>query len=148
MVEVKILWSDRSIIDLEETISFISHDSPAVAKNFVTKIIDAVTVLETFPSIGRIVPEYNDPNLREILYRNYRIVSCAKTQPDLCMCLQPRNLTDRWGAIMWDTMQQFDGSHSQVQIPELWYSPRHEGPPTTHHPPCSKLDQQRSAVDH
>ena len=74
MAEVKILWSDRSIIDLEEIISFISHDSPVVAKNFVTKIIDAVTVLETFPSIGRIVPEFSDPNLREILYRNYRIV--------------------------------------------------------------------------
>ena len=74
MAEVKILWSDRSIIDLEEIISFISHDSPAAAKNFVTKIIDAVKVLETFPSIGRIVPEYDDPNLREILYRNYRIV--------------------------------------------------------------------------
>ena len=45
-----------------------------MARNFVAKIIEAVTVLETFPSIGRIVPEYNDPSLREILYRNYRIV--------------------------------------------------------------------------
>ena len=47
------------------------------------------------------------------------IPSCAKTQPDLCMCLQQRDLTDRWGAIMWDTIQGFDGSHSQVQIPKF-----------------------------
>jgi len=27
-----------------------------------------------FPEIGRIVPEYADPKMREIIYRNYRIV--------------------------------------------------------------------------
>ena len=27
-----------------------------------------------FPEIGRIVPEYGDPKMREIIYRNYRIV--------------------------------------------------------------------------
>ena len=52
------------------------------------------------------------------------------------------------GAIMWDTIQGFDGSHSQVQNAKLWYSPLHAGPSTTHHPACSKLDQQRSAEDH
>ena len=45
-----------------------------MAKIFATKIIEATAVLETFPTIGRIVPEYDNPNLREILYRNYRIV--------------------------------------------------------------------------
>ena len=74
MAEIKILWSDQSVDDLEDIIAYIARDSAAVAKNFAAKIIDAVDVLETFPSVGRIVPEYNDPNIREILYRNYRIV--------------------------------------------------------------------------
>jgi toxin ParE1/3/4 len=74
VAEVKVLWSDQSITDLEEMISYIARDSPAAARNFATKIIDATTVLETFATIGRIVPEYSDASLREILYRNYRIV--------------------------------------------------------------------------
>ena len=30
--------------------------------------------IASFPKIGRVVPEYNDPNLRERIYGNYRIV--------------------------------------------------------------------------
>ena len=74
MAEVKILWSKRSRTDLEEKIDYISKDSPAVARNFAAKIIEATTILETFPTLGRNVPEYTDPALREILYRNHRIV--------------------------------------------------------------------------
>jgi toxin ParE1/3/4 len=74
VAEVKILWSARSLKDIEEIIDYISKDSPAAARTFATKIIEAVMVLETFPTIGRIVPEYNNPNIREVLYRNYRIV--------------------------------------------------------------------------
>ena len=42
--------------------------------NFASKIISAVETLRVFPEIGRIVPEYADPKIREIIYRNYRIV--------------------------------------------------------------------------
>ena len=74
MAEIAVLWSDRSLKDIEEIIDHISKDSPAVARNFATKIIEAVTILEAFPTIGRIVPEYGNPSIREVLYRNYRIV--------------------------------------------------------------------------
>jgi len=73
VAEVKILWSTRSLKDIEEIVDYISKDSPAAARNFATKT-EAVMVLETFPTIGRIVLEYHNPNIREVLYRNYRIV--------------------------------------------------------------------------
>jgi len=44
------------------------------ATNFVNKIIDTVDILKIFPESGRIVPEYNNPAMREILYKNYRII--------------------------------------------------------------------------
>ncbi len=74
MAEVSIFWSKRARTDLEEIISYIAQDSPTAASNFATKIIEASSVLERFPTVGRIVPEFGDPNIREILYRNYRIV--------------------------------------------------------------------------
>lgn len=30
--------------------------------------------LESFPQLGRMVPEYQQPSVRELLYRQYRIV--------------------------------------------------------------------------
>ena len=74
MAEVKIVWSEEVLKDIEEIISFISKDSELYAVNFASKIISAVETLKVFPEIGRIVPEYGDPKIREIIYRNYRIV--------------------------------------------------------------------------
>ncbi len=33
-----------------------------------------VDQLENFPELGRVVPERNQPNIREIIVKNYRIV--------------------------------------------------------------------------
>jgi toxin ParE1/3/4 len=74
MAEIKIIWSKGALKDIEEIISFISKDSTQYATRFASKIIDSIEVLKTFPEIGRIVPEYDNKNLREIIYRNYRIV--------------------------------------------------------------------------
>ncbi len=74
MAEVKIVWSEEALKDIEEIISFISKDSELYAVNFASKIVSAVEILKWFPEIGRIVPEYGDPKMREIIYRNYRIV--------------------------------------------------------------------------
>ncbi|MHA1675296.1 MAG: type II toxin-antitoxin system RelE/ParE family toxin [Promethearchaeota archaeon] len=53
---------------------YIELDSGYYARITVQKIFSAVEQLKKFPKIGRIVPEKNDPKLREILYRSYRIV--------------------------------------------------------------------------
>ena len=75
MAEIKrIIWSEEAWSDLESIIEYISKDSEYYAVNFVNKIIDTVEILEIFPEAGRIVPEYNNPQLREIIYKNYRIV--------------------------------------------------------------------------
>jgi len=36
--------------------------------------------LEQFSNLGRRVPEYKDPNLREIIYKNYRIIYAIKEE--------------------------------------------------------------------
>ena len=34
----------------------------------------AVDILENYPEIGHKVPEANDPNIRELIFQNYRIM--------------------------------------------------------------------------
>ncbi len=60
--------------DLDTISEYIEKDSEYYAKIIVQKIFSAVKQLENFPQMGRMVPEKQDPTLREILFRNYRIV--------------------------------------------------------------------------
>ena len=41
---------------------------------FEAKVIEKVRVLERFPRMGRMVPEIGDEAMRELIYRQYRIV--------------------------------------------------------------------------
>jgi plasmid stabilization system protein ParE len=72
---MKVIWTQESVLQLIEIEDFISNDSPKRAAEFVDEIIDhAEAVLPDTPSIGRIVPEINNANIRELIFKKYRIV--------------------------------------------------------------------------
>lgn len=71
---VRIEWTDRSLEDLNEIHDYIARDSKNYANLFVKKIYEAVQKLKDFPNIGRVVPEVNNPSVREIISQNYRII--------------------------------------------------------------------------
>lgn len=73
-MDYKVILSPRSIQDLQEIVRYISLDNPAQAEKFGRLLIEKTRVLETFPEIGREVPELGDPGIREIIFRSYRIV--------------------------------------------------------------------------
>lgn len=70
----EINWTKQSVRDLEAIGDYISRDSPKIAQIFVNRILDNVMRLEAFPLSGRVVPEISQENIREIVFRNYRIV--------------------------------------------------------------------------
>jgi toxin ParE1/3/4 len=37
------------------------------------------STLGIFPGIGKVVPEYQNPDIRELIYRNYRLVYKIKS---------------------------------------------------------------------
>jgi len=49
-------------------------DKPTVANDWAIEIFDFVEKLIDFPQLGRVVPEINDKNYREIIKGNYRII--------------------------------------------------------------------------
>ena len=53
---------------------YISTDAEFYAQIFVEKIIQLTEKLLDFPRQGRVVPEFQNENIREIIYRNYRII--------------------------------------------------------------------------
>jgi len=60
--------------DLESIKNYIKKDSLYYANIFIQKIFISIEKLEAFPRIGRIVPEYKIENIREIIYKDYRII--------------------------------------------------------------------------
>jgi addiction module RelE/StbE family toxin len=71
---MEIEWSYRARTDLQDLHTYISKDSPYYAKQFIERIFAAVEKLEAHPKIGRIVPEANREDVRELLFHNYRIM--------------------------------------------------------------------------
>ena len=78
MAEVK--WTLQASEDLDSIAQFIAKDSPQYARLFVTDVLQAVERLGDFPRSGRIVPELNDPVVREVILGNYRLVYRFKTK--------------------------------------------------------------------
>jgi toxin ParE1/3/4 len=71
---VKITWSPVAVERLNQIYIYISQDSADEAKKFRNLIFKSIEKLEDLPKIGRIVPERNQNNIREIFVKKYRVI--------------------------------------------------------------------------
>jgi len=69
-----LIWTRRAIEDVQSIRQFIAQDSPHYAELVRQQLIAAVKRLSTFPQSGRVVPEANNPAIREVIQGSYRIV--------------------------------------------------------------------------
>ena len=69
-----VLWTNQARSDLAAIRAFISQDSPHYASVIVAQLIAATDRLAIFPESGRSVPEFDNPHVREVVHRPYRIV--------------------------------------------------------------------------
>lgn len=74
----EIIWTETAAEDIERISEYISADSEQHAVQFIKRLWDKIELLRSFPEMGRILPELNDPHYREILYNNYRVVYHAQ----------------------------------------------------------------------
>jgi len=70
----RLIWSPRSLADLEGIREHIASDSELYAGLVVSRLVAAPSRLLEFPESGRMVPEFGRPNLRELIVRPYRLV--------------------------------------------------------------------------
>lgn len=71
---MKIIWSPRALDRASEYADYIAADSQAEAQKWLLKLFKEVKRLEVVPESARVVPELNDSNIREIIFKNYRII--------------------------------------------------------------------------
>ena len=80
----KLIWSPAARDDLHDIVVFIARDNPNRAMSFGYELISETNRLQEFPEFGRSVPEYRDDNIREIIFRPYRIVYRIDHEQRLC----------------------------------------------------------------
>jgi len=71
---VKVIWTARSLKDLEEIAEYISKDSFKYAKLTLEKLIGTAELINDNQLIGKIVPEIKQKDFREIITGSYRII--------------------------------------------------------------------------
>ena len=71
---MKIKWTHEALERLFEIEDFISQDSPERAGKFVDQIVEHAETLSDKPLRGRTVPEISNPDIRELIFKKYRIV--------------------------------------------------------------------------
>jgi toxin ParE1/3/4 len=70
----RIDWTEATLTDLRSLVCYIARDDLKVAQRFGDLIMNKVNSLHTFPRVGRMVPEYREHRLRELIVSPYRIV--------------------------------------------------------------------------
>ncbi|MBI9071228.1 MAG: type II toxin-antitoxin system RelE/ParE family toxin [Melioribacteraceae bacterium] len=75
---MKLLWTKEALFKLQEIEKYIAKDNSVTAINFIDKLISAGESILDNPEKGRVVPELSIKNIREIIYKNYRIVYVIK----------------------------------------------------------------------
>ena len=71
---IKLDWSEEALEDIESIATYIEKDSPVYAKSVVSKFFEKAEILKDFIELGRMVPELNDINIREIFVYSYRLI--------------------------------------------------------------------------
>jgi len=69
-----VIWSKPAKHDLRSIHDHIASDSKFYATKVVRDIIEKTEKLKDFPLIGRMVPEIEDPDIRELIVYSYRLI--------------------------------------------------------------------------
>ena len=91
---MRVVWTLLAVERATEAAAYIARDKPAAARTWLEGVFEAVDRLEAFPQSGRMVPEIDSPEYREIVYRkSHRIV--YHVEKSVVRILTVRNFAQR-----------------------------------------------------
>ena len=70
----RVVWSPKSIRDLDAIHDYVAQFNPVAAKRLIQKIVQRTDRLLRFPLSGGVVPEDDFSVYRQVLHGNYRVI--------------------------------------------------------------------------
>ena len=80
---MKVFWTETAINHLSSIYNYISQTSPQYAQRVVEKLTRRSEQIAGFPLSGRIVPEFETKQIREIIEGSYRIIYFIKSEEQI-----------------------------------------------------------------
>jgi len=71
---VKVLWTDSAAAQIRAIHNYIAQTSPDYALSIVDRLTTRSIQIASFPFSGRMVPEYEMNEVREVIEGRYRII--------------------------------------------------------------------------
>ena len=71
---MNLVWSPIARRQANAAVDFIKRDRPDAAERWLAGLLERVELLRELPEQGRVVPEWDEPTVREILFEPYRVV--------------------------------------------------------------------------
>lgn len=75
---MKVLWTDAAVSQLEAVHDYLARTSPKYARRIVDRLTKRSSQISAFPFSGRMVPEYELNEVREVIEASYRIIYPVK----------------------------------------------------------------------
>ena len=79
---MKVLWTDAAVAQLEALHDYVAQTSPEYARRIVDRLTKRSIQISSFPFSGRMVPEYELNEVREVIEGSYRIIYLIKEDED------------------------------------------------------------------
>jgi toxin ParE1/3/4 len=79
---VKVLWTDSAIAHLQAIHDFIAQTSPDYALRVIDQLTNRSIQIASFPFSGRVVPELEQDNVREVIERPFRLIYLIRESDD------------------------------------------------------------------
>src|SRR5262249_21193458 len=70
----KVIWTHTGQTTLDEAVAYIAQKSLPAAISLLELALDTAASLDVISERGRIVPELEQPQIRELLVRRYRLI--------------------------------------------------------------------------
>ncbi len=71
---MKVRWTNTAIGHLSSIYEYVARDSTRYARRMVDRFTSRSRQIACFPRSGQMVPEYQDPDIREVLEGQYRVI--------------------------------------------------------------------------
>jgi toxin ParE1/3/4 len=83
-----VILTDFAIEDLRDIVLYVALDDSERARAFGNLLLDRALAVGDFPEMGRMVPEFRDAGLRELVQGSYRIIYRSKLDPKVVFILR------------------------------------------------------------
>ncbi len=70
----RVTWTGEARSSVDDAISYIFQESPQAARTLVDQVLEVAASLATMSERGRVVPEQDDPAIREVFVGRYRLL--------------------------------------------------------------------------